>query len=133
MEITEIKLYPFKRKVHNTIAVAQVSFDNELLVTGLELCERNGKYYIRYPKNNNNKHKLCYYQPKNKAFTDYMLNQVLAKYDEHKNAKFEVNAVKQVMEQWDHDYTNAIVDLSSNVDPDLVLPIEETDNQNEET
>lgn len=133
MEITEIRIYPFKRKVHNTIAVAQVSLDNELLITGLELCERNGKYYIRYPKNNNNKHKLCYCQPKTRTFTDYMLNKILEKYDERKNSSFDIHAVKQVMEQWDHDYTNAIVDMANNVDPDRVLPIDDMDNENEET
>lgn len=133
MEITDVKIYPFKKKLYNTIAVCQITFDNVLLITGAELCEKNGNYYIRYPKNPNNKRRLNYYQPKNKTFADYVLDRVLMEYNEYRNIEFDTNAVKEVVDQWDRDYTDAIMTITNNVDPERVLPIENTDTNDEET
>lgn len=133
MEITNIKIYPFKKKLRNIVAVCQISFDDELLVTGVELCERNGKYYIFYPKNPNNKHNLNFYQPRNKKFANYILDRVLNEYDSKKNECFDTFAAKEVIDQWNHDYTDAIVDMVSNVDPDRILPIDDLDIKDEKT
>lgn len=85
LTITKIKIYPYKKVLKNgVVGIAQVTIENGILLTGLELVERNNKRFILFPKNPNNKHDLCYCQPTNSTINKLISDSVFKEYDELK-------------------------------------------------
>ena len=83
MKITKVKVHPYKNKSRTgAIGVGLVVFEHQLLLSGLELYERNNKRFIKFPKNEFNKHDLCYCQPTSQAFNTYITNALFNAYDE---------------------------------------------------
>lgn len=83
MKITKVKVYPYKNKSRTgAVGVGLVVFEHQLLLSGLELYERNDKRFIKFPKNEFNKHDLCYCQPTSQAFNIFITNALFKAYDE---------------------------------------------------
>lgn len=83
MKITKVKVYPYKNKSRTgAVGVGLVVFEHQLLLSGLELYERNDKRFIKFPKNEFNKHDLCYCQPTSQAFNTFITNALFKAYDE---------------------------------------------------
>lgn len=83
MKITKVKVYPYKNKSRTgAIGVGLIVIEHQLLLSGLELYERNGKRFIKFPKNEFNKHDLCYCQPTSQAFNSLITNALFKAYDE---------------------------------------------------
>ena len=83
MKITKVKVYPYKNKSRTgAVGVGLVVFEHQLLLSGLELYERNDKRFIKFPKNEFNKHDLCYCQPTSQAFNSLITNALFKAYDE---------------------------------------------------
>lgn len=82
MKITKVKVYPYKNKSRTgAVGVGLVVFEHQLLLSGLELYERNDKRFIKFPKNEFNKHDLCYCQPTSRAFNTFITNALFKAYD----------------------------------------------------
>ena len=83
MKITKVKVYPYKNKSRTgAVGVGLVVFEHQLLLSGLELYERNDKRFIKFPKNEFNKHDLCYCQPTSQTFNTFITNALFKAYDE---------------------------------------------------
>ena len=83
MKITKVKVYPYKNKSRTgAVGVGLVVLEHQLLLSGLELYERNEKRFVKFPKNEFNKHNLCYCQPISKAFNSLITNALFKAYDE---------------------------------------------------
>jgi DNA-binding cell septation regulator SpoVG len=83
MKITKVKVYPYKNKSRTgAVGVGLVVLEHQLLLSGLELYERNDKRFIKFPKNEFNKHDLCYCQPTSQAFNIFITNALFKAYDE---------------------------------------------------
>ena len=83
MKITKVKVYPYKNKSRTgAVGVGLIVFEHQLLLSGLELYERNEKRFIKFPKNEFNKHDLCYCQPTSQAFNTFITNALFKAYDE---------------------------------------------------
>lgn len=86
LTISNVRVHPLKFKLKNgVVGLAQVSFKGGLLITGLELIERNNKRFIQYPKNPNNNRGLCYCQPLNSVLSGIIEAKVFEVYDKLKN------------------------------------------------
>ena len=86
LTISNVRVLPLKFKLKNgVVGLAQVSFKGGLLITGLELVERNNKRFIQYPKNPNNNRGLCYCQPLNSVLSGVIEKKVFDAYDKLKN------------------------------------------------
>lgn len=86
LTISNVRVLPLKFKLKNgVVGLAQVSFKGGLLITGLELVERNNKRFIQYPKNPNNNRGLCYCQPLNSVLSGVIEKKVFDVYDKLKN------------------------------------------------
>lgn len=82
MKITKVKVYPYKNKSRTgAVGVGLVVFEHQLLLSGLELYERNGKRFIKFPKNEFNKHDLCYCQPTSQSLNSLITNALFGAYD----------------------------------------------------
>lgn len=109
LSISKVKVYPYKKKSRTgVIGVGQVIFDGGLLLSGLELVERNNKQFITYPKNPHNNHGLCFCQPTNATLGNMISNALFEEYsnvissnnyDESNNSFFE-DAAKQLYDNW---------------------------------
>ncbi len=85
LTITNVRVHPLKFKLKNgVVGLAQVAFKGGLLITGLELIERNNKRFIQYPKNPNNNRGLCYCQPLNSVLSGIIEKKVFEVYDKLK-------------------------------------------------
>ena len=83
MKITKVKVYPYKNKSRTgAVGVGLVVLEHQLLLSGLELYERNEKRFVKFPKNEFNKHDLCYCQPTSQAFNSLITNALFKAYDE---------------------------------------------------
>lgn len=83
MKITKVKVYPYKNKSRTgAIGVGLIVLEHQLLLSGLELYERNEKRFVKFPKNEFNKHDLCYCQPTSQAFNSLITNALFKAYDE---------------------------------------------------
>lgn len=83
MKITKVKVYPYKNKSRTgAVGVGLIVLEHQLLLSGLELYERNEKRFIKFPKNEFNKHDLCYCQPTSQAFNSLITNALFKAYDE---------------------------------------------------
>ena len=83
MKITKVKVYPYKNKSRTgAVGVGLVVLEHQLLLSGLELYERNEKRFVKFPKNEFNKHDLCYCQPTSQAFNGLITNALFKAYDE---------------------------------------------------
>ena len=75
MKITKVKVYPYKNKSRTgAVGVGLVVLEHQLLLSGLELYERNDKRFVKFPKNEFNKHDLCYCQPTSQTFNSLITN-----------------------------------------------------------
>lgn len=82
LKISKVKVYPFKNRSRTgAIGVGQVTFDGGLLLSGLELVERNNKRFITYPVNPLNNHGLCYCQPINSILSENISTALFNEYD----------------------------------------------------
>lgn len=80
--ISKVKVYPFKNRSRTgAIGVGQVTFEGGLLLSGLELVERNNKRFITYPVNPLNNHGLCYCQPINSVLSENISKALFNEYD----------------------------------------------------
>ena len=116
MEITKVKVYPYKKKFHDVVGVGQVTFDNCLLLTGLELIIKDNYRYVRYPRNMNNKHKLCFCQPLNNTLKQTICNELFTAYDDIKNGNFYDSAIKEVYDDWQHKVATEILHQANSVE-----------------
>ena len=83
MKITKVKVYPYKNKSRTgAVGVGLIVLEHQLLLSGLELYERNEKRFVKFPKNEFNKHVLCYCQPTSQAFNSLITNALFKAYDE---------------------------------------------------
>lgn len=83
MKITKVKVYPYKNKSRTgAVGVGLIVLEHQLLLSGLELYERNEKRFVKFPKNEFNKHDLCYCQPTSQAFNGLITNALFKAYDE---------------------------------------------------
>ena len=83
MKITKVKVYPYKNKSRTgAVGVGLVVLEHQLLLSGLELYERNDKRFVKFPKNEFNKHDLCYCQPTSQTFNSLITNALFKAYDE---------------------------------------------------
>jgi DNA-binding cell septation regulator SpoVG len=83
MKITKVKVYPYKNKSRTgAVGVGLIVLEHQLLLSGLELYERNEKRFVKFPKNEFNKHDLCYCQPTSQAFNSLITNALFKAYDE---------------------------------------------------
>ena len=88
LTISNVRVHPLKFKLKNgVVGLAQVAFKGGLLITGLELIERNNKRFIQYPKNPNNNRGLCYCQPLNSTLSGIIEKKVFEVYDKIKNTQ----------------------------------------------
>lgn len=86
MKITKVKVYPYKNKSRTgAVGVGLIVLEHQLLLSGLELYERNGKRFVKFPKNEFNKHDLCYCQPTSQAFNNIITKALFSAYDENTN------------------------------------------------
>lgn len=82
LKISKVKVYPFKNRSRTgAIGVGQVTFEGGLLLSGLELVERNNKRFITYPVNPLNNHGLCYCQPINSILSENISTALFNEYD----------------------------------------------------
>ena len=114
MEITKVKVYPYKKKFNDVVGVGQVTFDDCLLLTGLELIVKENSRYIRYPRNINNRHKLCFCQPLNKQFKQQICDSLFAKFDEIKNGNFYNSAIQEIYNEWQQQVNTEILNAAAN-------------------
>ena len=88
LTISNVRVHPLKFKLKNgVVGLAQVLFKGGLLITGLELVERNNKRFIQYPKNPNNNRGLCYCQPLNSILSGIIEKKVFEIYDKLKETQ----------------------------------------------
>lgn len=114
LNITKTKIYPYKKRMPGgVIAIGQVVFEGGLLLSGLELVERNNKRFIVYPKNPNNNHDLCYCQPTNKEMNKFIADALFTAYDETKT-KYDENIIcdpnNKYWEDAINDFANEVVE-----------------------
>jgi hypothetical protein len=99
LTISNVRVHPLKFKLKNgVVGLAQVLFKGGLLITGLELVERNNKRFIQYPKNPNNNRGLCYCQPLNSILSGIIEKKVFEIYDKLKTQSGNVNLDENFME-----------------------------------
>lgn len=116
MEITKVKVYPYKKKFHDVVGVGQVVFDDCLLLTGLELVVKDNYRYVRYPRNMNNKHRFCFCQPLNNTLKQAIGSELFAAYDDIKNNNFYDTAIKEVYEDWKNKVADEMLHQANNVE-----------------
>lgn len=116
MEITKVKVYPYKKKFHDVVGIGQVTFDNCLLLTGLELVDKGEYRFIRYPRNINNKHKLCFCQPLNNTLKKAICNELFAAFDDIKNGRFYDSAIKEIYNNWKNQVAGEMLQKANSVE-----------------
>ena len=116
MEITKVKVYPYKKKFHDVVGIGQVTFDNCLLLTGLELVDRGEYRFIRYPRNLNNKHKLCFCQPLNNTLKRTICDRLFAAFDDISNGRFYDSAIKEVYNDWKSKVADELLHQANSVE-----------------
>lgn len=109
LKITKAKVYPYKRKSRTgAIGVGMIFLDNGLLLTGLELIERDNKRFINYPKNPYNKKGRSYVQPVTATANELITNTLFDAYyainpNQPLDEKFLSEATEDFINTWTAD------------------------------
>lgn len=109
LKITKAKVYPYKRKSRTgAIGVGMVFLDSGLLLTGLELVERDNKRFINYPKNPYNKKGRSYVQPVTATANELITNTLFDAYyaispNQPLDEKFLSEATEDFINTWTAD------------------------------
>lgn len=130
MNITKVKVYPYKRRSRTgACGVGMIIFDCGLMLTGLELIEHGDKRFIGYPKNPYNLKGHAYVEPLSYELKSLIRNSLFDAYDKMNiDSNKEDNSFMQaaienmfsVIEQQTKE-TKATHDLKQKIENDIKL------------
>ena len=81
LTITSTKILPIDNGIGGCVAIAQMTFNDAIKLTGIKLIEKNGKRTIVYPRNMSNKQKKSYFFPVNKEMATVINDRLWTDYD----------------------------------------------------
>ncbi len=74
INITDVKLFILTNGKYNTKAIAMVTLNDCIKLTGIKFCiNENGKSSLRFPINTGNKHSASYFYPLNRTMSNEIL------------------------------------------------------------
>lgn len=86
INISGIKIFPISNGIGGCIGVAQFILNGVIKLTGVKLFNKNGKFFIVYPRNTSNKYKRSYFYPLNGETAKYITDSI---HDAYNNLKVE--------------------------------------------
>ena len=83
INVTDVNLFISNDGKYNTKAIAMVTLNDCLKLTGIKFCiDEKGKCFLRYPINTGNKHAISYFYPLNRSMSDEILEAIKERYFE---------------------------------------------------
>lgn len=81
LTITSTSILSIDNGIGGCVAIAQLTLNDAIRLTGIKLMERNGKRFISYPRNMSNKQKKSYVYPLKQDIGEFIAKRLWADYD----------------------------------------------------